>query len=222
MVLQHAKKALQYYEKITENEKEMVLYASLLHDADDGKFFKNNKNYENLRFILSSIDKDDKFIETVVYMVSLVSSSKNGDYIPDDIKDREWFLIPRYSDRLEAIGIDGLERCNTYRKNVSHTPLYTQNSPKPTNIDDIWKCATIERYKAYTGNGKSESLIDHFYDKLLRVSFFPIHNEYFDNVCEYRRKEMTDFLLYFGKSEKLTNEDIENYVLEYCICQYTI
>ena len=41
------------------------------------------------------------------YSLLLVSASKNGDNIPKAISNKLWMLIPRYSDRLEAIGIIG-------------------------------------------------------------------------------------------------------------------
>jgi uncharacterized protein len=99
---------------LTDEEKDSVLLAALLHDADDRKFFPNNHNYENLRNILE--DKSEEFINQVISMVDLVSSSKNGDFIPEYIKNKEWMLIPRYADRLEAIGVIGIERCYIYGK----------------------------------------------------------------------------------------------------------
>ena len=48
--------------------------------------FIQNSNYENLRTILSG--RGDSLIQLVIDMVELVSASKNGDSIPDRIKDR--------------------------------------------------------------------------------------------------------------------------------------
>jgi len=146
-------------------------------------------------------------------MVSIVSASKNGDRIPEEIKDKEWMLIPRYADRIEAIGIIGVERCYTYTKNVSKLPLYLESSPKPSTEEEIWKYATQERYNAYSG--KSVSMIDHYYDKLLRLSTFPIRNRYFDSECEKRRRPLIEFLLYFGRTGRITNEDIEEFIQKY-------
>jgi len=183
-VMYHAWCALEAFEidnkiKILDEDKIAVLLAALLHDADDQKFFPENKNYENLRSILVLNGKSPEFIDKVVYMVSIVSASKNGDTIPPAIiKSNEYLLIPRYADRLEAIGLIGVERCHTYTKNVSNEPLYLESTPKPKSEEEIWKFATMERYKAY--KGKSASMIDHFYDKLLRLIDFPIRNSYFD------------------------------------------
>jgi HD superfamily phosphodiesterase len=88
---------------ITQTESLAIVLAALLHDADDHKFFPKNDNYQNLRSILQSEPETSKydFIELVVYMVGLVSSSANGDNIPHEIhKDSSyWKLIPRYADR---------------------------------------------------------------------------------------------------------------------------
>jgi uncharacterized protein len=208
-VMYHAWCALEDYE-LDDQDQMAVLLAALLHDADDGKFFPAHKNYENLRSILKQTGKSSDFIEDVVFMVSIVSASKNGDRIPRCVRDKPWMLIPRYADRIEAIGIIGVERCYTYTKNVSKLPLYLESSPRPKTEDQIWALATEERYNAYKGN--SASMIDHYYDKLLRLSTFPIRNKYFDSECAKRRKPLIDFLLYFGKKGSITEEEVEEFI----------
>jgi uncharacterized protein len=204
----HAWKALEDKKyTCTKDDKLSVLLAALLHDADDGKFFPDNKHNENLRLVL--FDKTSEFINLVIDMVNLVSSSKNGDSIPPEIIGNEWKLIPRYADRLEAIGLIGIERCYIYSKKAN-MPLYLEDTPKPKTEDDLWSIATIERYQSYNGNSKS--MIDHYYDKLLRLTFFPIQNKYFEEECNKRRKPVVDFILQFGKNEKITNEEIELYL----------
>ena len=42
-------------------------------------------------------------------MIKVVSFSKNGDSIEEGRS--EWFYYPRYSDRMEAIGVYGIIRC---------------------------------------------------------------------------------------------------------------
>jgi uncharacterized protein len=207
-VLNNAINALEVYPFQLNNEQtESILLASLLHDADDRKFFPTHNNNENLRLVL--FDKSTEFINSVNDMVNLVSSSKNGDSIPPEIKGSEWKLIPRYADRLEAIGLIGIERCYIYSKRAN-MPLYLEDTPKPKTEDEIWSIATLERYQAYNGNSKS--MIDHYYDKLLRLTFFPIQNKYFDKQCDIRRRPLVDFILKFGKNEKITNEEIEKYL----------
>jgi uncharacterized protein len=142
----------------------------------------------------------------------MVSSSKNGDAIPEDVVGKEWQLIPRYADRLEAIGLIGIERCYTYTMKKK-LPLFLASTPKPKTEDELWSIASIERYNAYDGN--SASMIDHFYDKLLRLSVFPIRNRYFDEECSKRRKPLVDFILKFGRDEVLTDKSIKEFIMEY-------
>jgi len=203
-VMNHAKNALnQATFKIDKKNKNCVLLAALLHDADDRKFFPNNQNYENLKQILDDLPSDE--VELIIKMVSLVSSSKNGDRIPEDAINNEWLLYPRYADRLEAIGIIGIERCYQYAL-TSKNPLYISTTPYVTTEEELWNVASIERYNRYTGF--SNSMIDHYYDKLLRASMFPIRNIYFDKETEIRKKPLIDFILMFGRNKKISNEDI--------------
>jgi hypothetical protein len=52
-------------------------------------------------------------------------------------------------------------------------------------------------------------MVDHFYDKLIGISVFPLKNIYFDKECEVRRKPLMDFLFYYN-----THNDID---MTYCI-----
>ena len=213
-VMNHAENALVDYPDLNLNLKYAVLLAALLHDADDGKFFPTHKNYENLISILTICKKSDLIIDTVVQMVSLVSSSKNGDTIPNDLVGKEWMLIPRYADRLEAIGFIGIERCYLYNINVTpDSPLYLPTTPRPMTSVEIWFNATEERYKKY--KGKSDSMIDHYYDKLLRLGLFPISNTYFDAECRVRHLPLINFLLKFGSGEIETKDDVKRYIEEH-------
>lgn len=193
--------------ELSQEEYKAILLAALLHDADDKKFFPCNKNYENLRYILEG--ENDNLINLVVTMVDLVSSSKNGDRIPDFIKDKLWMLIPRYADRLEAIGIIGIERCYKYGK-TTNNHLYLPTTPRPINVSEIWNFASQERYDSYTG--KSDSMMDHYFDKLIRLTLFPIRNKFLDSECFKRRQPIIDFVLYFSNKENFTDNDVLNFL----------
>jgi uncharacterized protein len=210
-VMNNAKNAL-ISEKYNLNDLDYksILLAALLHDADDRKFFPDNKNYENLREILKN--ESEHLVTQVITMVDLVSSSKNGDNIPNYVVEKMWMLIPRYSDRLEAIGLVGIERVYQYAKTVNN-PLYIESTPKPTTEDEIWEIASENRYKSYSGS--SLSMIDHFYDKLLRASFFPIKNTFLNIESKIRRKPMIDFLLFFGNKENLSDIEVINFIKDY-------
>ena len=89
-------------------------------------------------------------------------------------------------------------------------PLYLEDTPKLKTENELWSIATQERYHSYDGNSKS--MIDHYYDKLLRLTFFPIHNKYFEEQCNIRRKPLINFILMFSNNGSISNEIIEEYL----------
>jgi uncharacterized protein len=209
-VLKHTINAITEIENksLTANDIKCILYAALLHDADDRKFFPLNTNYENIRSILE--DESTEIIDKVIEMIELVSSSINGDTIPKKCKNKEWMLIPRYADRLEAIGMIGLVRTFIFTLKKGRE-LYLSTTPMPSTISEIWKVASIKRYKNYSG--ASESMLDHFYDKLLRLGKFPITNKYLNNESKKRIKPLLDFLLYINNSSHSNlKEEIKKYI----------
>ena len=207
-VLKHSNLAIKYHKQpITPNQALAIKLASLLHDADDRKFFPYNTDYENLRFVLRH--KSDELVDLVIRMVELVSSSKNADNVPDDVKGREWMLIPRYCDRIEAIGMIGIERCYQYNK-TTKAKLYLDTTPRPKSEDEIWKIATKERYNSY--RGKSESMMDHYYDKLLRLGLFEIDNDYLINESRRRNQPIIDFVLYFSDLDVMSDDHVINFI----------
>jgi len=207
-VLIHAINAINATNAINAEEKKYILYASLLHDADDRKFFPLNTNYENVRSILE--DESQETVDKVIELIELVSSSKNGDTIPKKCKDKEWMLIPRYADRLEAIGMIGLVRTFIFTLKKGKD-LYLPTTPMPKTVNEIWKIASVKRYKSYSG--ASESMLDHFYDKLLRLGKFPITNKYLNNESKKRIKPLLDFLLYINNmSVNNFKEEIKKYI----------
>ena len=95
-VLNHANNALQY-EDLPDDTKQAIQLAALLHDADDSKFFPDNNDNQNARYILREIGAENELAELVIKMIELVSCSKNGNTV---VKP-EWLLLPRFADRLE-------------------------------------------------------------------------------------------------------------------------
>jgi len=210
-VMNHAICALEVHKyTISQIEYNSIIIASLLHDADDYKFFPNNQNNDNARYLLK--DNSEDFIDLVINMIELVSSSKNADTIPDSIQNKEWMLIPRYADRLEAIGIIGIERCYKYNKTINK-PLYLPTTLRATNIEELLLIATKERYNTYCGN--SISMIDHYYDKLIRLSDFSIKNQYLNQMAIINSKPITDLVLFFGKNETINDDDILMFIKNY-------
>ena len=219
IVLCNVAKALDYNSDITARQKLLVKLAALLHDIDDHKYFPNNHKFENARMILNrpeikQIDiLTDNEIASILLMIYLVSSSTHGDTMPTGLP--EWYFYPRYADRLEALGLIGLERTLEYNIKKKQ-PLFNSDTARAKNKDELLgSIATEERYKNYSLPGSaSASMIDHFYDKLLRLGNFPIDNEYFKTECERRISPLVDFCLEFSKQYPnghmlTTDENIE-------------
>ena len=188
-----------------------ICVAGFLHDADDRKFFPNNKNYENAHEVLKNRDLSD--IEQIINMISKVSASSNKDY--HDVNVDESFYYPRYSDRLESIGHGGIKRCFQYTKTTGtklHVPYET---PLCFTKEDILK-AMSDRYLKYTGS--SASMIDHYYDKLLYICTLPdwIHNKYLINEFAKRQHAMFDFIIYYSNAVhntgKFTDDDVITFI----------
>lgn len=196
-VLDHTVKALKCESTLDDDTKRQIVLASLLHDADDHKYFPDNQHYQNARSILSKLNVNEKDVEKIVEMIALVSVAKNGNSIPE----KEWMLIPRYSDRLEAIGKIGILRCYLYNLVVKR-PLYTTETLRATTLEELSKIATVERFNNYVnlkGKVGESTFIDHFYDKLLHFTDFG-SNEYLLSEGENRLKIMQDYVLDFGRS----------------------
>jgi len=185
----------------------MITVAALLHDADDAKYFPDSNDYEHARELLRGDIFSSSEIETIIQMIDLVSTSKNKDTVPEGLP--LWMLIPRYSDRLEAIGVIGLERAYEYTKKKIQ-PMYLESTVRPQSLLEIEATATKERYEKYTN--ASVSLVDHIYDKLLHLNKFPIRNEYLDNECEKRMQPLYDFLLEFGRKGEMSSEEIYDFI----------
>lgn len=169
---------------IPDIDKEAICLAALLHDVDDHKFF-HTENYENARKILDGHPRTDLVIE----MIDLVSSFKNKDHIVSP----EWKMIPRYCDRLEAIGEIGLERVIQYNTTMNR-PTHVSTTIAVYTQEELDAVVTEERYESYNGN--SNSMIDHFYDKLLQIKF-PIHNKYIQRIAAQRKQIMANYVLMY-------------------------
>lgn len=191
----HAFKALQCIslpETSSKRIKENVLLAALLHDADDRKFFPSNTDFENARLIIKECCKDDD-MDDIITMIDLVSTSKNGNNKPSNFDSQPWLLIPRWADRIEAVGWIGIKRCWDYTL-TSDRLLFTPYTQRAQNELELKLIATKERFDSYKGS--SASMIDHYYDKLLHID--EVGNEYIDNQIKYRKQIMIDFCIDFG------------------------
>ena len=185
---------------ISDEQKEAIIYASLLHDVDDRKFFSSSDTSNNALNILNTVMCNQSTINLVIEMIDLVSFSKNGNTVNIPFTEI-WKLIPRVCDRLESIGAIGAKRCWDYSMYIGR-PLFIHSSPKPTTEEEIWGCATQQRLERYMRVKVSDSMIDHYYDKLLHINN-PVPNDYLDDLLESRLSYSIKFLLRWGNKNIL-------------------
>jgi uncharacterized protein len=198
IVLNHAKSALDVTnERLTDPQILAIQLAALLHDADDHKFFHNS---DNVNYILNTVlhvdnEENNSIKEMVNNMILLVSCSKNRNFIvkPD------WLLIPRWADRLEAIGRIGIQRAIIYNQH-NDRPIVLDTTVIANSPEELAVIATVSRFENY--KGVSDSLLDHMYDKVLHLSV-ETGNSYFDKLFKERHEEIVDFCLEFGKNKNV-------------------
>lgn len=179
-------KAICFSRKATTSEIQNVVLAAWLHDADDPKLFKT-KDFANARRLLK---KHDLPIEEVINVIKLVSCRDN---LNDRIED-ELLSIPREADRVDATGQIGITRA--YQFTVSKSmPLILPDTTKPSSMKEICLLASETRFHRYRNSGgKSKSMVDHYYDKLLRIANIPPSNVWLRHNYQERFNDMTEFL----------------------------
>eukprot|EP00571_Detonula_confervacea_P004903 CAMPEP_0172320084 /NCGR_PEP_ID=MMETSP1058-20130122/39572_1 /TAXON_ID=83371 /ORGANISM="Detonula confervacea, Strain CCMP 353" /LENGTH=301 /DNA_ID=CAMNT_0013035273 /DNA_START=193 /DNA_END=1098 /DNA_ORIENTATION=+ len=221
-------------EKISHLTAMEIRVAAMLHDADDRKYFplkekepSNNVNIEmpnlpNAIAICQSADIPSESISRILKMITWVGCSENGNSIPPEIEGTNQYhlLIPRWSDRLEAVGRVGVIRCYQYNREIG-APLWKDDdfydSPRPTSEEELWEFATSERFQDYLKGdqrggkkkkdskkkGDGSSMISHYYDKLLHVARPPnqiVQNKYLEEMAKESSKELVEVCLRFGET----------------------
>ncbi|CAB9513633.1 Probable iron/ascorbate oxidoreductase DDB_G0283291 [Seminavis robusta] len=204
-VYEHATKAVHaHVPPLSSQQSMLVLVAALLHDVDDTKYFPSHTNYEHARQIMSHVEglQEQQQQDAVVELISYVSCSQNKNRVPPAVaaNNAYWKLIPRYADRLEAVGRIGVVRCYQYNCEKGQL-LSSENTPCPQTEEDVWKLATPRRFEAY--NGDSDDMISHYYDKLLHVARPPpnvVRNSYLEKRALASSKELVEVCLRYGRT----------------------
>ena len=190
-VLAHAKRALKHT-NLSKRRATRVLIAALLHDVDDRKVTglpRGVKNtYSNARTLCVVVGLPERDIAKIVEMISLVAASENGNSVVAKL----YKLIPRECDRIEALGMIGVERCAEYTKRIGR-PEYTPATPMPTTPEEL--DVVLAGYNIENYSGTSASMLDHFYDKLLHLGVSHTGNEYVIAEMNARVNIMRDWLL---------------------------
>jgi uncharacterized protein len=200
-VLKHAERALAVELEPSADERLAVRLAALLHDVDDRKFFAST-DLDNARAICAAVAPRQPDVQALALrMIALVSCSKNGNTLVEP----SWLLIPRWADRLEALGAIGIYRCYVYTLHVGR-PLLTDATELPASEQDLERLAPPERFAQYVqlrGQVGSSSFVDHFYDKLLHIAVLPTRNAYLLRKAAERRRVMINFLLRLDRADPM-------------------
>ncbi|CAJ1943605.1 unnamed protein product [Cylindrotheca closterium] len=213
-----------------------IQLASLLHDLDDRKYFPKPKitrllpnKYSNAAALLEQLgievieglpvggSGNDTLIKNysdrisghiILQMISWVSCSENGNLVPKLVQETGAYhlLIPRWADRLEAVGARGVVRCYQYNKEQQSAPLFSDQSPRPKNEQELWFLlqSNPNRLHDYMDRGgTSTDMISHYYDKLLPVAKPPksiVRNQYLETQADLGAKHLVEVCVRFGKS----------------------
>lgn len=211
-VLNHVEKSLKYEDSISPEQGLYLKCAALLHDVDDKKFFPSHENYENAKTLLQIIKKNID-IDTVIQIIDYVSFSKNGNNpIPPE---NRWMLLVRQCDRLESIGNCGILRAYSYSLFINR-PLYLDSTPKPQTLEEVKSFVlSKERYDKYLIKRCSDSMMDHFFDKVLYVceDLSSSQNAYILNEAIVRSNITYNFVLKFAKNP---SSILKNEILNLC------
>ena len=223
-VHRHAEQALACLgPPLPDSQRAEIEIAALLHDVDDRKYFPVDREAEDLESrytnactICHDADLPGSIcVRRILQMISWVSCSENGNSIPAEVSDSGAYhlLIPRWADRLEAVGAVGVVRCYRYNQE-SGAPLCSTTSPRATTTEDVFRLAKPERFDAYLhSGGSSDDMISHYYDKLLHIARPPpeiVRNSYLESMAEEGSKELVEVCVRFGKTGIVDEE----YILE--------
>ena len=146
---------------------EVLKLAALLHDIG---IFKDRKNHEKVsaemaREILEDYDKK----ESVIHCIEAHRFSKQIK--PKTLEAK----ILQDADRLDVLGAIGIVRAMIY-SGENNRPVYIPEK----SISDTY-------------NGESETAIDHFYEKLLKIKD-TLNTETAKKIAEHRHEFMEMFL----------------------------
>lgn len=165
-----------------QGNKEIVIYAALLHDIADSKFHDGDETIgpKKAAEFLRSISVGESVVEQVEKIIENISF-KGGNF-ERKFSSPELFIV-QDADRLDAIGAIGIARTFNYggfKNNLIHDP---ENAPKMR--------MSKEEYKKHKG-----TTINHFYEKLLLLKDL-MNTQTGKEIAEKRHQYMIGFLSQF-------------------------
>lgn len=226
-VMNHTQKACDIA-KLSEEESLIAILAALMHELDDSKLKKYLISSETARKKLQIFTKFPIAESLLLILptstttcygtlrcISLVSASTNGLSLPYNVSP--WEFIPRDADRLEAIGLIGIERTWRYTREEKK-PLFCAASPRCITSEQVIKTASDERFQRYCEGQASASMMCHFYDKLLHIHKMSSGNSYMEKEAMARRDIMIDFCIFFGTHNTMTDDMVLHFLEEHGHC----
>ena len=213
----HAVQAISAHTPPLTNEESMqVESAALLHDVDDTKYFPDHRKEKvNAISILNEAQVDAESMGSILQMIEWVSASQNGNSVPPSVETSgEYFrLIPRWADRLEAVGVRGVVRCYQYTLEKGQ-PLWSEMAPRARSEEELWKFADPQRFVDYQASGgNSKDMISHYFDKLLHVARPPpaiVRNSYLEKKASESAGPLVEVCLQYGVTGKIN----EGYLID--------
>lgn len=216
-VFHHAARAVECLSQISKEKSRDILIAAVLHDVDDRKYFPDQVHGEcqNAKAIMERIQLPHEEQTMVIRMIGWVSGSYNGNTVPEMVQrtGQYQYLIPRWADRIEAMGKAGVVRCYDFSVE-SGQPLWTSDSPRALTEDQVWQLAHPGRFQHYQETHRqSQDMISHYYDKLLHTAYPPkesIRNSYLEGQMHAGATYLVEVAIRFGKTGRVDETYIDS------------
>lgn len=184
---QHIKRVVNNCKKIYQNmdlskeNKNIIISAALVHDLIDYKLVDDiEKEKSKLIEVLEKSYYREKQIDEIIYIIENMSFSANID---EKKKLSLLGQIVQDADRLDAIGAIGIARTFYYGGSKGHK-MYDEINK------DMIRDVNKEEYL------KGSTVIDHFYEKLLKIKDLMNTKEGLI-IAEERHKFMEEYLEHF-------------------------
>ena len=177
------------FEKLLQNakaDKEVVVLAALLHDADDYKLFGEEaaENLSNAKRIMDECKVDKHIQERVCDVIANMGYSKSLMGIRPTTTEGK---IVSDADMLDAIGINGIIRT------LEYAFARCQKYGAPIFEKDIWPELNMSAEEYRKPNRRSDNCINHFFEKTLRLGKMMM-TESGEKEAKIRLKRMVNFL----------------------------
>lgn len=179
----HIKRVVKTAKRILKEEPantQITLAAAYLHDVADDKLVDDPAALENeIKTFLRSIEFTDEQIEEIIYITHNLSFSKSLSATPPKLSLAG--QIVQDADRLDAIGAIGITRAIYYGGANSETIYDPTIAPRQS------------MNKAQYRNLDNETIINHFYEKLLKLTGM-MNTPTAKKIAKGRHQYMLDFL----------------------------